>query len=119
MTGIIPPELVALADAGFGLVRDNTGNADGRESVRDPAFARLVDLYFTNDPRRTVRSARKRDRGTADRAIRLDQAMVSLAESQEHLYEIQADQFKRTQEQFRKTDERIDRLVSAIGETVS
>ena len=52
----------------------------------------------------------------AGRVTALDGAMVSLAESQERLYDIQADQYKRTQEQFRQTDVRIERIVSAIGE---
>jgi hypothetical protein len=59
----------------------------------------------------------------AVRVTALDDVMVSLAESEERLYDIQADhykrtqdQYKRTQEQFRQTDARIERLVSAIGE---
>ena len=52
----------------------------------------------------------------AARVLALDDALVSMAESQERLADIQADQYKRTQEQFRQTDTRIDRLVSAIGE---
>jgi predicted nucleic acid-binding Zn-ribbon protein len=52
----------------------------------------------------------------AGRVAALDDALVSLAESQERLYDVQADQYKRTQEQFRQTDGRIERLVSAIGE---
>jgi hypothetical protein len=52
----------------------------------------------------------------AERVPALDKALVSLAESQERLYDIQADQYKRTQEQFRHTDIRIEKLGSAIGE---
>jgi hypothetical protein len=52
----------------------------------------------------------------ATRALSLDEAMESLAQSLEHLSDTQADQYKRTQQQTRETDARIDKLVSAIGE---
>jgi hypothetical protein len=56
----------------------------------------------------------------AERTTVLDEAMVSLAESQEEQYRLTQKQFRDTDKRLaefgRKTDERIASLVSAIGE---
>src|SRR5437764_12619623 len=41
----------------------------------------------------------------AERTNALDDALVSMAQAQERLYEIQADEYARTQEQFRRVEE--------------